>query len=89
MARVLYVRKLDPDDARAAARVERRLYPRIQRSGRRSIAIDLDNADFDDSNLSAGLFDGSTLVAYMLAYVVEDRRSVFDDSKCSTKTRLT
>ncbi len=79
MPRVIYVRYLKPKDARAVARLERRMYPRNQRNGRRGIASDLHAAESDDSNLSIGLFDGSRLAGFILCYVRARRESIFED----------
>ncbi len=79
MGRVVYVRWLTPYDARAVARLERKAYRRSQRDGRRAIEDDLYDAYVDDRNLSAAMFDGAKLVAYILAYIREDRREIFED----------
>ena len=79
MGRILYARWLDENDAPAIARIEKRVYPRGQRDGRTAIAADLYDAVEDNRNLSVGLFDGGNLVAYILAYLREDRSEIFED----------
>ena len=83
MGRIRYVRWLDEDDAPAIAHLEKRTYSRNQRDGRTEIADDLFDAVEDNRSLSVGLFDGSRLVAYILAYLREDRAAIFDDFEVS------
>jgi CelD/BcsL family acetyltransferase involved in cellulose biosynthesis len=62
-----------PEDASAIARIERRLYARGERLGRRHIFEDLTEAEADGGNLSIGLYLGTRLVGYIIAYREEDR----------------
>ncbi len=76
---VIYTRWLKPGDARAIARLERKAYARNQRNGRRGIASDLRAAEEDATNMSLGLFHGTKLVGFLLAYICHDRAAVFED----------
>ena len=75
----IYTRWLEPGDAWGASRLERSTYSRLRRAGWWEIRCDLKEAADTHSSLSMGLFDGSRLVGYMLAYIRPDRREVFDD----------
>lgn len=77
--RATYLRWLTPGDARAVARVERAVYPRGARDGLRDIRFDLARANARGGNLSLGLFEGRSLVGYILAYVQPDRRAAFEE----------
>jgi CelD/BcsL family acetyltransferase involved in cellulose biosynthesis len=77
--RATYLRWLTPGDARAVARVERAVYPRGARDGLRDIRFDLARASARGGNLSLGLFEGSFVVGYILAYVRRDRRAAFEE----------
>ena len=78
MSRVSYVRYLRHEDAWAISRLERMVYPRRQRNGRRAIAEDLLEAEETDTNLSVGVFEGTKLVGFILAYKCANRSGVFD-----------
>jgi CelD/BcsL family acetyltransferase involved in cellulose biosynthesis len=62
-----------PEDARAIASIERRMYPSGERLGRQHIFEDLTEAEADGGNLSLGLYRGPSLVGYVLAWVEADR----------------
>ena len=79
MAGVIYTRWLKPRDARAVARLERKAYARDQRNGRRAIAAALHEAEREGTNMCLGLFDGTRLVGFILAYICRDRAAVFED----------
>lgn len=79
MSRVIYARRLKPEDASAVARLERMAYPADQRNGRRQIKLDLAKAESEDANLSLGIYDGSRLIGFLLCYIFDDRASIFED----------
>jgi CelD/BcsL family acetyltransferase involved in cellulose biosynthesis len=66
----IYVRELTGRDARAVARLGRRVYPPGFRESRRNLKQDLEAAEAAESNLSIGLFDGKRLAGFVLAYVL-------------------
>jgi CelD/BcsL family acetyltransferase involved in cellulose biosynthesis len=70
------LRWLGPADATAVASLERCVYPRAQRTGRRLIAEDLVRAEADGRNLSAGLFCNGRMVGYSLRFLEPDRRRI-------------
>lgn len=67
---------LGPGDAGRAARLERLVYPRRERTGRRDIHEQLSVAEAAGENLSAGLFAGPRLVGYSLRFLEADRRRI-------------
>jgi|GEM_PF-1451314 len=74
----VHVRPLTPADAPALARLEAATYPRWFRAGARQLRKDLIEADWEDSNLGFGLFDGDELVGMFLVYYEPDCRRIFD-----------
>jgi CelD/BcsL family acetyltransferase involved in cellulose biosynthesis len=71
-----HLRWLGPADAARVARLERRVYPRAQRTGRNLIAEDLIRAEAEGRNLSAGLFRNGHMVGYSLRFLEPDRRRI-------------
>jgi CelD/BcsL family acetyltransferase involved in cellulose biosynthesis len=65
------IRELTAADAKAVARLGRKLYPRGFREGWQSIRDDLAEADAGECNLSVGVFHERRLVGYIVAYLLE------------------
>lgn len=70
------MRWLDPVDATRIARLERRVYPWGDRTGRRDIHEQLAVAERDGENLSMGLFQGRALRGYCLAFLERERSRI-------------
>lgn len=81
----VHVRWLTPRDARAVARVERTIYPRAGRAGIGEIRFDLKRARDTGANLSMGLFAGTRLVGYFLAWFQPDRAVAFEEFEVSSE----
>lgn len=76
MRRDYWVDWLTPAHARQAARLESKVHPRSYRAGYSSILEDLRDADASGSNLSVGLFLGSRLVGFLLAFHETERSRI-------------
>src|SRR5262245_55539274 len=61
---------LDPSDVDGIAAHERVSHRASNVTGRDALAHELGEAEREDSNLSLGLYDGSSLVGYVVAYVM-------------------
>ncbi len=72
-----HMRWLTPADARAMAKLESCIYPRIQRAGRVQIRERLEFAQQHGTGLSTGLFVRSELVGYMHLFVAEDAAEIW------------
>ena len=70
-------RPITPADAAAIAELERHGHPESMQGGARQMRLDLEDAAWEQSNLSYGLFDGSKLVGMMLVYYEADCRRLF------------
>ncbi|MEO8464155.1 MAG: GNAT family N-acetyltransferase [Gammaproteobacteria bacterium] len=73
----VHSRPITRGDAQAIARLETLTYPAELRAGRAQLRADIGDAEWEDSNLSFGLFDGRELVGVILVYYETDCRGVF------------
>lgn len=73
----IHCRKISRNDAEAIAEIERLTYPDHLQAGGRQVRLDIEDAEWEDSNLGVGLFHGAELVGFMLVYFEFDCRNVF------------